>query len=310
MAGLRDTNLSPVLPPGTRAVALVDVRGNDGQVACPKGAMVVIVASPDDPHQPYRVRFNQTEASLRREELTVLTHYQRPAANDGGDTLAGQRLYDHVILRVVIGSQAYGLATEASDIDRRGIYLPPADMHWSLRGVPEQIENDATQEVYWELRKFLLMALKANPNVLEVLYSSVIEDATPLANELLSMRQSFLSKLVYQTYSGYVMSQFRKLQADLRTTGQPKWKHAMHLIRLLMAGVTVLREGRVPVHVGEHRDRLLAVRRGEVAWEELDAWRLALQQDLADAFERSPLPERPNYEAADAFLLKARRAAL
>jgi uncharacterized protein len=42
-------------------------------------------------------------------------------------------------------------------------------MHWSLYGVPEQLENDATQEVYWELQKFLLLSLKANPNVLECL---------------------------------------------------------------------------------------------------------------------------------------------
>ena len=45
-----------------------------------------------------------------------------------------------------------------SDIDRRGIYLPPADLHWSLYGVPEQLENDDTQEAYWEVQKFLVLA--------------------------------------------------------------------------------------------------------------------------------------------------------
>ena len=48
-----------------------------------------------------------------------------------------------------------------------------------------------------------------------------------------------LSRLVYQTYSGYVLSQFKKLQADLRITGSVRWKHVMHLLRLLDAGWSV-----------------------------------------------------------------------
>ena len=81
--------------------------------------------------------------------------------------------------------------TDESDIDRRGIYLPPAELHWSLYGVPEQLENDDTQEAYWELQKFLVLALKANPNVLECLYTPLVEQATPLAEELLDMRSTF-----------------------------------------------------------------------------------------------------------------------
>ena len=137
-------------------------------------------------------------------------------------------------------------------------------MHWSLYGVPEQLENEATQECYWELQKFLLLALKANPNVLECLYSPIVEKITPLGQELLQLRESFLSKLVFQTYSGYVASQFKKMQADIRNHGTVKWKHVMHLIRLLMSGITVLKERQVMVEVGEHRERLLAIKRGEV----------------------------------------------
>ena len=36
-------------------------------------------------------------------------------------------LYRHVIYRAIVGSQAYGLTDAASDVDRRGFYLPPAD---------------------------------------------------------------------------------------------------------------------------------------------------------------------------------------
>ena len=104
------------------------------------------------------------------------------------------------------------------------------------------------------------------------------------------------------------MSQFRKLESDLRTRGTIRWKHAMHLIRLLLSGVTVLREGFVPMHVEEHRERLLAVRRGEVLWEEVNAWRLRLHREFDAAFATTGLPERPDYERANAYLLRVRRS--
>ncbi|HKC86246.1 MAG TPA: nucleotidyltransferase domain-containing protein, partial [Blastocatellia bacterium] len=126
--------------------------------------------------------------------------------------------------------------------------------------------------------------------------------------ELLAMREIFLSKLVYQTYNGYVMSQFKKLEQDLRSTGVIKWKHAMHLIRLLMAGVRVLKEGFVPVDVGDQRDFLLAIKRGELDWQEVNKLRLSLHKDFDAALDTTKLPERPDYERANAFLVSARRS--
>lgn len=219
-------------------------------------------------------------------------------------------LFDRVILRCVIGSRAYGLARDDSDTDRRGVYLPPADLHWSLSGAPQQLQNDATQEVYWEIQKFITLALNANPNILECLYTPLVETATPLAEELLDLKASFLSKLVYRTYSGYVASQFKRMQAGLRNHGQVKWKHVMHLLRLLLSGITVLEEGLVAVDVSDYRDRLIAVRSGSVPWEEADAWRLELIETFEAAYARTALPDRPDYERADRFLIDARRRAL
>jgi uncharacterized protein len=81
----------------------------------------------------------------------------------------------------------------------------------------------------------------------------------------------------------------------------------MHLIRLLLSGVTVLREGRVQVRVEQDRERLLAIRRGGMAWEEVNAWRLSLHEEFTAALAATRLPERPDYERANAFLIKARR---
>jgi len=312
--GIDTNNLPPILPVGTAVVTKTKVKGAGGGVTCPAGAVGTIIRAPADARHSYRIRMpGGEEATLRRDQFQVLKQFQQMEGAAGqrsalGDAMAEHDLYRCVIYRCIVGSRAYGLDSADSDVDRRGVYLPPAEMQWSLFGVPEQLENKQTDECYWELQKFLKLALKANPNVLEVLYSPIVEDAAPLGRELLAMRHAFLSKLAYQTYNGYVMSQFKKLEADLRNHGRIKWKHAMHLVRLLLSGITVLREGVVPVRVAAHRDRLLAVRDGRVEWDEVNTWRLELHRQLDDAYRATKLPDRPDYEAANAFLVKARRS--
>jgi len=300
-----------ILPVGTHVVTRSEVRDARGRLVCPAGAVGKVVKSPVDSTHAYRVLLpDGREVSLQRQHLSVRKQVQIEDLASVRPSDIEQNLADRVIYRCVIGSLAYGLAGEGSDIDRRGFYLPPADLHWSLFDLPEQLENRETEECYWELRKFITMALKANPNVLECLYTPLVEFSTPLADELIANRSRFLSKLIYQTYNGYVMSQFKRLETDIRTTGAPKWKHAMHLIRLLLAGIEALKEGTIPVQVSEHRERLLAIKRGEVPWKDVDAWRLTLHKDFERAFAATTLPERPDYEWANAFLIHARRSAL
>ncbi len=297
-----------ILPVGTQVVTTGDLHGEAGGVRVPRGAVGTVVYAPTDNHHAYRVQLvDGAEVSCKRHQLATLARTQ-----DAGlvPQLGGRALFDRVLLRVVIGSRAYGLHQDASDTDRRGVFLPPAELHWSLFGVPEQIDDEAAQETYWELQKFCGLGLKANPNVLECLWSPLVEVATPLGRELLALRPAFLSQLVFQTYSGYVASQFKKIATDVRQHGAPKWKHVMHLLRLLAAGVEVLTTGEVPVDVGPLRDRLLAVRRGEVAWSEVEAWRQDLHTRFTAAAATTRLPERPDYERVDAFLRHARRLAL
>ena len=80
------------------------------------------------------------------------------------------------------------------------------------------------------------------------------------------------------------------------------------LIRLLLAGATALREGVVSVRVTEHRERLLAIKRGDMPWAEVDAWRLELHRDFDAAFAATRLPDRPDYDRVNGFLLRARRS--
>lgn len=294
---------------GTQVVSQIDIRNPQREVVRPRGSVGVVVYAPSDDTHLYRVRFpDGEEFAYSRTQLVIWKELQREGLErSNSDTLADFTLGEYVIYRCVVGSRAFGLSNEASDTDRRGIYLPPAPLHWSLFGVPEQLENHETQETYWELQKFLVLALKANPNILECLYSPIVEHTTPLAQELIEMREMFLSQLIYQTYNGYVMSQFKKMQQDLRNKGAIRPKHAMHLIRLLLAGITILREGYVPVDVGEHRDALLEIRNEVMSWDAVNDWRLRLHKEFDAAFQATTLPPRPDYDRANEFLVRARR---
>ncbi|KAI9130931.1 DNA polymerase beta superfamily protein [Acaryochloris sp. CCMEE 5410] len=293
-----------IVPVGTQVVSRVDVNTEAG--VCLAGAVGKIVKAPTDNSHSYEIELpDGRQLHLQRHQFSLRKQYQTQGFPD---FLADYNLQDYVIYRCVVGSRAYGLDDEYSDCDRRGIYLPPAPLHWSLYGIPEQIEDKPAQECYWELQKFLLLALKANPNVLECLYSPLIETATPLAQMLLDQRTMFLSRLVYQTYNGYALSQFKKMEQDLRSKGHIRWKHAMHLIRLLLSGITVLKEGFVPVDMRDYRERLLGIKYEHWTWPQVDQWRLQLHRQFEQAFAQTQLPERPNYEQANAFLIEARQS--
>jgi uncharacterized protein len=102
------------------------------------------------------------------------------------------------------------------------------------------------------------------------------------------------------------------LEVDLRVRGAIRWKHAMHLIRLQLAGIGALRDGAIPVRVEDSadRERLLAIKHGRLDWGQIDAWRRALGIELDDAFASTRLPDAPDSERVNAFLIRARRSAL
>lgn len=225
--------------------------------------------------------------------------------SDHGDALDLVR--DHTILSVVTGSRAYGLATGASDVDRRGVYAAPAPLFWRFTKPPTHLDGPLPEQFSWELERFCELALGANPTVLECLWSPLAETVTPIGEELLAVRSAFLSRHAHRTFLRYAQAQFRKLEGDLRKGGEPNWKQVMHMLRLLVSGTHLVRHGDMRVDVGDLRDRLLAVRRGEVAWDGIETWRASLTTDLDEALARSPLPPEPDRRAVEDLLISVRR---
>ena len=294
-----------IISPGTQVVLRVAKSLPGGEDFKPPGSVGVVLESPPDNRFAYTVRFTDghtvqaffRELALRRREVDDLLR----------STDVDLRTY--VIYRCQVGSQAFGLAGDESDQDLRGVYLPPARLHWSLYRLPEQLEFSAAgvDEVYWELEKFLRLTLKANPNVLETLWTPLVLEADETASELRSMREAFLSKHLYKTYSGYVLSQFRRMANAYEKRGTHRPKHAMHLVRLLYSGIAALETGQIQIDVAEHREELLAIRSGALSFEQVKSRALELDREFQRAFERSMLPEQPDYRRADDFLIRARR---
>ncbi len=214
------------------------------------------------------------------------------------------------ILGVVVGSRAYGLELPGSDHDRRGVYAAPTRAFWHLDKPPTHVDGPAEEQFSWEIERFCTLALQANPTVLEVLWSPLVEQITADGENLRAARQAFLSRRVADTYGAYARDQFTRVVARRERTGKTNHKQAMHMIRLLLAGAHVLRTGEVLVDVRPLRDRLLAVKHGETPWPQVAAWADDLQQDLAIAAAATRLPAEPDRRTVDQLLCRIREKGL
>jgi predicted nucleotidyltransferase len=214
------------------------------------------------------------------------------------------------ILTVVVGSRAYGLDGPESDHDRRGVFVAPTRDFWKLDKPPTHLDGPRDEEFSWEIERFCALAAQANPTVLEVLWSPLVESITAEGEELRAARPAFLSGRVAQSYGSYARDQLKRVDARRTRTGEINFKQAMHMIRLLMAGAHVLRTGEVLVDVRATRERLLAVRRGEVPWPEIVAWAGELTADAERAAAKTRLPDAPDRDRIDHLLSRIRERAL
>lgn len=223
----------------------------------------------------------------------------------------------YVLLRGVVGSTAYGLATKDSDVDRLGIFaIPTIDLH-GLHDPADSIVTHHPDTTLHEARKYCRLALNANPTVTELLWLTHWDISTDDGHALIAIRDTFLSqRRVRNAYLGYAQQQFRRLHN--RSTPNPAAgltfssdvrlrtaKHARHLFRLCYQGWHLYATGQLIIEVDEPRrfhqfgDR--------VADGDLDAAREMLTH-YENLFNRttSPLPEHPNPTAAEHWLHRVR----
>jgi len=211
-----------------------------------------------------------------------------------------------IILEAICGSHAYGLDTPESDIDLKGVFVAPTQEVLSLKKPKETIDKTNPDVCYHEVEKFIRLAMKCNPTILEMLYLDDYRILTETGRLLISARNQFLSSIVYKSYGGYAIAQARKLnrRGDSWDVGMKNRyaKHARHCFRLLEQGRQLLETGEMSVKV-TNREELFSL--GELNPEQ-----------MVDKFEKSfkdfdkiksILPDQPDYDAINEILLTIRK---
>lgn len=150
----------------------------------------------------------------------------------------------NAIFSTLAGSHAHGTARPESDVDLRGVTRAPLTTRLSLFRHFEQLEfvvegakwheplwravlarlgshptaqaavSTKTENVVFEVGKFLRLCAEANPNALEILFADerdwVFE--TPAWLKIHVARNEFLTRKVQQTYLGYGLSQLKRIK--------------------------------------------------------------------------------------------------
>lgn len=159
----------------------------------------------------------------------------------------------NVLLQGVVGSQAYGLATESSDVDQLGVFAAPTEQVLGLHPPKDSVVSTDPDITLHEARKFVSLVLNGNPSVSELLWLDSYETTTTLGEDLVDIRKAFLSaSRVRDSYMGYATSQFTRLlnrgdgsfSADTRKRTE---KHARHLVRLVEQGFVLYTTGELIV---------------------------------------------------------------
>ena len=114
-----------------------------------------------------------------------------------------------IIFECITGSRAYGLHTPTSDTDIRGVYILPKTQFYSLNYIG-QVNNETNDIVYYELKKFIELCAKNNPNILELLNvpNECVLYKHPLFDKI--KMEIFLSKQCELSFANYAYAQIKK----------------------------------------------------------------------------------------------------
>lgn len=122
-----------------------------------------------------------------------------------------KKIQPYIIFSAKMGSHAYGTNIPESDIDIRGIFVQPLDDILKY-GYHDQVSDEKNDIIYYELKRFLELLEKNNPNILELLAAPedciLIQD--PLYDLIKSQTSKFITKRCRWTFAGYAIEQIQK----------------------------------------------------------------------------------------------------
>lgn len=215
------------------------------------------------------------------------------------------------ILKVIVGSQAHGLATPESDFDYRGVFVTPTSEILRIGGKVHETSWIEGQEdnTSWELGHFLQMATKSNPTILETFLSPLakLDGVTSLTRELQALfPHVWSSQGVADAFIGYSHNQ-RKKFLDNKDNRASKYAAVAARVlynawELLTTGTFTIRIADTPVGEVVRSFKEGRYEHGAVM-QHIHYWEGMVRQ----AFNDNPKKE-VNLEVVNEFLLKVRRS--
>ena len=237
-------------------------------------------------------------------------------------------LIDNLILLGYRGSVAHNMYISSADpnsiddIDLMGVFLAPENFYIGLKQHKSKQTKEISKEidgvmwdcVYYELRKFVKLLLKGNPNTLSLLWIKpehylIIKE---FGKMLLENKKSFLGKeAIYKSFAGYANGQLKRMEHfKLHGYMGKKRKHlvekygydtknAAHLIRLLIMEIETLNANKLKVFRDKDVNTLLDIKTGKWSLEKVKDLAEKLFELAKEAYTRSTLPDESDYLTAE-----------
>lgn len=240
------------------------------------------------------------------------------------ETIPEQSMKDGLILFGEVGSHAYGTATENSDHDYRGIFIPPPEHYFGVNKTKEyntpsqqntyKNNKDDIDVILTPIAMFVQNAMNGHPNNIELLFLKSEEHLhlNKYGKQLIDLRQHFLSKKIGDRFYGYAKSQkLKMLKLKTESEANPDTidtygydtKFYMHAVRLLTSAIDILINQTFVVKHPQ-AEMLKEIRAGKhdlnQAIENIDH----LNDQLIMAHSRSKLPEKPDWPFMNDKLVK------
>lgn len=211
------------------------------------------------------------------------------------------------VLRVIVGSHAHGTAGPTSDTDIRSVFMVPTAALVSLDPPPDTAKKETEgDDNAWELAHFMRLCCKGSPTVFEVLLVDPFECNQIGAGLRKLMPHTLARPVIFNAFYGYAR---REKGTFLSPLSGRTFKSMGHYMRILYNGAEILRTGTMTVRIVDTPigQMCLDAKRGLLTAEEVLAKGEELIADLRRAEAESPLPELPNMEPLNEFLLDVRR---
>lgn len=241
----------------------------------------------------------------------------------------------NVHYETIMGSMAYGVSSDSSDMDIYGFCIPPKDMIFphlagEIPGFGTQKKRFEQYQIHhvfdrdalaghgrtydlqiFNIVKYFQLAMENNPNMIDSLFTpqTCVLHITRIGNMVREQRHIFLHKGAWQKFKGYAYSQLHKMttknpqgkRKEIRDEYGYDVKYAYNLVRLLYEVEQILLEGDIDLQ--RPREHLKAIRRGEVSEADVRQWAADKEKHLEKSYLESNLPVQPDEAKIKALLL-------